>query len=128
MALCLCCASMMRILPTGIALSLLLGGSLATAADAGDGNDYPTQARAEYVFACMASNGQTQQALRQCACAIDVIASVLPFDKYEAAETVQRMRRGGGGGYLADMFRSAIANSTIRELEEAEAEGEIRCF
>ena len=118
----------MRILPTGIALSLLLGGSLATVADAGDGNDYPTQARAEYVFACMASNGQTQQALRQCACAIDVIASVLPFDKYEAAETVQRMRRGGGGGYLADMFRSAIANSTIRELEEAEAEGEIRCF
>ncbi len=48
------------------------------AASAGEQNDYPTQARAEYVFACMASNGQTQQALRQCSCSIDVIASVLP--------------------------------------------------
>jgi hypothetical protein len=29
-------------------------------------NDYPTAARAEYVFACMATNGQTQDALTRC--------------------------------------------------------------
>ena len=29
-------------------------------------NDYPTAARADYVFACMVSNGQTRQALEQC--------------------------------------------------------------
>lgn len=99
----------------------------AIAADAGDGNDYPTQARTEYVFACMASNGQTQLALRQCSCAIDVIASVLPYDKYEQAETVLRMRRTGGG-YLAEMFRAGTASNMVRDLEEAQAEGEIRCF
>ena len=37
-------------------------------------NDYPTEARADYVFACMKTNGDTQQALRQCSCSIDVIA------------------------------------------------------
>jgi hypothetical protein len=114
----------MRSLLSGIVVVLALCGRLATAADT---SDYPTRARAEFVFACMASNGQTQQALRQCACSIDVIASVLPFDKYEEAETVLRMRRTGGG-YLGEMFRTELANNIVRDLEEAEAEGEIRCF
>ena len=108
---------------------LLLGlcAPAAMAADSAAASDYPTQARAEYVFACMATNGQTQQVLRQCACAIDVVASVLPYDKYEQAETVLRMRRSGGG-YLGEMFRTGMANNMVRDLEEAQAEGEIRCF
>jgi hypothetical protein len=117
----------MQPLLSGIVLSLALSGHFAMAAGAGVENDYPTQARAEYVFACMASNGQTQQALQQCACSIDVIASVLPYEKYEAAETVLRMRRTGGG-YLGEMFRTGTANNMVRDLEEAQAEGEIRCF
>ena len=40
-------------------------------------NDYPTSARAEYVFACMKTNGDTREALDQCSCSIDVIASLL---------------------------------------------------
>jgi len=114
----------MRSLLSGIVVALALCGRLAMAADT---NDYPTLARAEFVFACMASNGQTQQALRQCSCSIDVIASVLPFDKYEEAETVLRMRRAGGG-YLGEMFRTELASNIVRDLEEAQAEGEIRCF
>ncbi|MGD0102611.1 MAG: hypothetical protein ABSC06_01060, partial [Rhodopila sp.] len=90
-------------------------------------NDYPTAARAEYVFACMASNGQTQEALRRCSCAIDAIASILGYDKYEQAETVLRMRRSAGG-YLGEIFRSGVSNSMVRDLEEAQAEAEIRCF
>ena len=45
-------------------------------------NDYPTAARADYVFACMKTNGETRQALEQCSCSIDIIASVLPYDRY----------------------------------------------
>jgi hypothetical protein len=104
----------MQVLRSGLVLLLACCGTSALGASLVDGNDYPTQTRAEYVFACMASNGQTQQALRQCSCAIDVIASILPYDKYEQAETVLRMRRTGGG-YLGEMFRAG-------------AEGEIRCF
>ena len=94
---------------------------------AADDSGYGTAARAEYVFACMASNGGTQDALRRCSCAIDVIATLLPYDKYEQAETVLRMRRSAGG-YLGQEFRSAPTNQIMRELEEAQAEAEIRCF
>ena len=55
-------------------------------------NDYPTAVRAEYVFACMATNGQTQDALTRCSCSIDQIAGILPYDAYVEAETVLRMR------------------------------------
>jgi len=108
-------------------LMLVAFSGTCAVAETDGASDYPTQARAEYVFACMASNGQTQEALRQCSCSIDVIASILPYDKYEQAETVLRMRRSGGG-YLGEMFRAATASNMVRDLEEAQAEGEIRCF
>ena len=38
---------------------------------------YPTDELAEYVFACMASNGQTPDAMRRCSCSIDYIAGQL---------------------------------------------------
>ena len=59
-------------------------------------NDYPTEARADYVFACMATNGQTRDMLGRCSCSIDVIATILPYDGYVAAETVLRMRLAPG--------------------------------
>ncbi|CAH2605042.1 conserved exported protein of unknown function [Rhodovastum atsumiense] len=89
--------------------------------------DYSTATRAEYVFTCMAVNGGTRDALQRCACAIDVIASLLPRDRYEAAETVLRMRRDVGG-YLAQQFRTGISNDIVRDLDEAQAEAEVRCF
>lgn len=109
------------------ALPLLCAPLLILSARAENGSDYSTATRAEYVFACMTANGGTQEALRRCSCAIDVIASVLPHDKYETAETVLRMRRSAGG-YLGQEFRSASANDMVRDLEEAQAEAEVRCF
>ena len=64
------------------------GGSRRGSAAA---NDYPTSARADYVFACMKTNGDTREALDQCSCSIDVIASLLPYDAYVAAATVASM-------------------------------------
>jgi hypothetical protein len=94
---------------------------------AGD-NDYPTASRAEYVFACMATNGHTQEALHRCSCAIDVIADAVPFGDYEKAETILRMRNAGGAGYLGQEFRVEATNSIIRELSEAQAEADVSCF
>src|SRR3984957_7263207 len=67
-----------------------LGGLLATAAGARaeDVNDFPTSARSEYVFGCMKANGETRQSIDQCSCSIDIIASLLPYDRYVTAETV----------------------------------------
>ena len=105
---------------------VLLAASLAPGARADD-SGYPTEARADYVFACMATNGNNQGALHSCSCAIDVIASVLPYSSYEQAETVLRMRRSAGG-YLGQEFHTAISNDMVRDLEEAQAEAEVRCF
>jgi len=107
---------------------LTLGGALlAQPGRAADDGGYSTATRAEYVFACMTTNGGTRDALQRCSCAIDVIASVLPYDDYEKAETVLRMRRSPVG-YLGQEFRSTSTNDIVRDLEEAQAEAEVRCF
>lgn len=109
----------------GMALCLLLPASLAAAPSL---NDYPTEARAEYVFGCMATNGQSQQALRRCSCSIDAIAGILPYDDYVSAETVLRMRQGGGE--RAALFRGGApaTMSILAELRRAQAEAEMLCF
>jgi hypothetical protein len=101
--------------------------TIAATALAQEVNDYPTSARAEYVFGCLKANGETRQSIDRCSCSIDVIASLLPYDRYVAAETVLSMSqvRGGRGG----QFRSsAQAASAVNDLRRAQAEAEVRCF
>ena len=101
-----------------LALALLTCGGTA-AAQPPAVNDYPTDARAEYVFACMATNGQTQDALRRCSCSIDAMASILPYDRYVSAETVLRMRQGAGERAAADL---GIEGATAVALQRIAAE------
>jgi hypothetical protein len=90
-------------------------------------NDYPTSARAEYVFGCLKANGETRQAINQCSCSIDVIASLLAYDRYVTAETVLSMSQVRGN--LGGAFRSsAQAASAVKDLRRAQAEAEVRCF
>jgi len=90
-------------------------------------NDYPTSARAEYVFGCLKANGETRQAIEQCSCSIDVIASLLPYDRYVTAETVLSMSQVRGN--LGGEFRSsAQATNALNDLRRAQAEAEVRCF
>ena len=90
---------------------------------------YPTAAVADYVFGCMASNGETPQALEKCSCSIDVIASIIPYEEYEAGETVLRMRQVRGGGEKMDLFRdTAVAKDAVDRLRRAQIEAELRCF
>jgi hypothetical protein len=92
-----------------------------------DLNDYPTVARADYVFACMKTNGDTRHALEQCSCSIDVIASILPYDRYVFAETVLSL--GQVPGVFGAMFRSPErAKTATNDLRRAQAEAEVRCF
>ncbi|MEM6548945.1 MAG: hypothetical protein AAF713_14520 [Pseudomonadota bacterium] len=90
-------------------------------------NDYPTVARADYVFGCMAANGQTRTALEQCACSIDHIATVLSYDRYVQAETILRTVQVGGERVAA--FRgSARHKEMVADLRRAQAEADIVCF
>ena len=112
----------------GLALIAVLTVSLAAGPGmAQDLNDFPTNARAEYVSTCMATNGQTRDMLDRCSCAIDQIASVISYDDYVSAETVLRMQQVTGE--RASMFRGmSEMNEMVAILRRAEAEAEILCF
>jgi hypothetical protein len=101
--------------------------SAATIVRAQDINDYPTSARAEYVFGCLKANGETRQSIEQCSCSIDVVASLVPYDRYVTAETVLSMSQVRGN--LGGQFRtSEQAASALNDLRRAQAEAEVRCF
>jgi hypothetical protein len=99
----------------------------AARAKAADLNDYPTSARADYVFGCMKANGETQELLQKCSCSIDVIASIIPYDGYVTAETILSMSQVTGP--VGSEFRSTEpAKQALQEFRRAQAEAEIRCF
>ncbi|MFG1347607.1 hypothetical protein V5F59_22160 [Xanthobacter autotrophicus DSM 431] len=108
------------------ALLLLLAAGAAHAAPAVE-NDYPTSARVDYVIGCMAANGQSREAMTRCACSVDTLASILPYDRYVAAETILSMRQGVG--QAASIFRNTPQyDDVIADLRRAQAEAEVQCF
>lgn len=90
-------------------------------------SDYPTTAIADYVFACMATNGETRTALEQCSCSFDVVASIIPHERYVEASTWLSMQQvtGEKGALFKE---SAESKAAIGDLRRAQAEAEIRCF
>jgi len=112
----------MLMLVAAVLVALALEAPLAAPAD------YPTEALADYVFGCMATNGQTQDALRRCSCSIDAIAEKLPYDDYVEAETVLRLQQEQVGERTV-MFRTAPwAQAMVDKLRTAQVEAELRCF
>ncbi len=92
-------------------------------------NDYPTATRADYVLGCMAANGNKRETLFQCSCAIDTIASLLPYSDYEKAETALSLQTGGGVGGRVGLFRDPPEIKAVLErLRQAQAEANLACF
>ncbi|MCF1502365.1 hypothetical protein L0F51_01120 [Afifella sp. H1R] len=111
----------------GPVLAAILCTSPALAMAASAGNDYPSEAIAEYVYACMKANGETRPVLSACACSIDVVASLLTYERYLTASTFLSMHQLHGEG--ADIFRnSPRSNASIQDLRRAQAEADVRCF
>ena len=112
-----------------VALGVVLAALAATGVSvrAQEVNDYPTSTRAEYVFGCMKANGESRQAIEQCSCSIDIVASLIPYDRYVTAETVLSMSQVRGD--MGSPFRtSEQATSALNDLRRAQAEAEVRCF
>jgi hypothetical protein len=108
---------------SALCVSATLFASSAASAD----GDYPTSAIAEYVFVCMKANGDTRDALERCSCSIDVITSIMPYDRFVTAETVKRM--GLLVGEKGELFRgNATTKAAITEMSRAQIEAEVRCF
>ncbi len=118
--------SMRRCVPH-VAVAVIAVAMSAAAKAAGPVNDYPTSARADYVFGCMKANGDTRTSLEQCSCSIDVIATILPYERYVQAEAVLSLAQVPGR--FGAMFRSPEpAKAAVNDLRRAQAEAEVRCF
>lgn len=106
---------------------LALAALAATLAPAAYGNDFPTQARVEYVLRCMDANGgQNYDNLYACVCAIDRIAESFTFDEFTEAEAFALMRSTPGerGGVFRDPDR---ARALQKKYQETVAAAERSC-
>jgi len=90
-------------------------------------NDFPTQARVEFVMQCMAEHGGINlDNSYHCVCAVDKIASHMNFQDYSEALTFTYMfdTPGDKGGE----FRDPPKSKELRErLKAAQKEAEV-CF
>jgi len=107
------------------AISVLASAAQAVAVELPK-NDYPTIARADYVFGCMQVNGQSRESLFKCSCSIDKISELLPYDAYEEAETVMSVVLKGGEK-VAPLHYKPLQDK-IKRLKKAQVEAELRCF
>jgi len=109
-------------------LSLFAAAGFVTVASANTLplNDYPTTTRADYVFGCMAVNGQTPEMLQKCSCSIDAIAALLPYAQYEEAETIKSVSLRGGESVA--VLQNPAIQEKLKKLQFAQVEAELRCF
>ncbi len=120
-------APLMRRMGSLVAAAVITVSIGVSAKAAGPISDYPTSARADYVFGCMTANGDTRTSLEQCSCSIDVIATILPYERYVEAEAVLSLAQVPGR--FGEMFRSPEpAKAAVNEMRRAQAESEVRCF
>ncbi|MGH8659823.1 MAG: hypothetical protein ACREV4_15455 [Gammaproteobacteria bacterium] len=71
--------------------------------------------------------GQTVDNLYACSCAIDTIASFLPYEQWLEASTFRSFKAmpGEKGGLFRE---SPTGRKDIKQLEQAEKEAQKRCF
>ena len=90
-------------------------------------NDFPTQARVEFVMQCMAEHGGVNlDNSYHCVCAVDKIASLMNFKDYSEALTFTYMydTPGDKGGEFRDPPQSKILRDRLKDAQK-QAEG---CF
>ena len=91
-------------------------------------NDFPTQARVEYVFQCMRDHGgQNYDNLYHCSCKIDELAKQMGYQEYSEAIVFKNLRSmpGERGGLFRDPPQSKVLRNKLKQVEEA---AEAHCF
>ncbi len=68
------------------------------AAHQGQGYDYPTEGRVEFVLSCMDENGHEFANLYKCSCVVDKMAATLAYDQFVDESTFARYASLGGQG------------------------------
>jgi hypothetical protein len=94
----------------------------------GAANDFPTQARVEFVLGCMNDQGgQSYDNLYKCVCVIDAVASEMTHEEFEQAQVFRQLRSTAGerGGVFRDPDQArTLVDKLSAVLERARAQ----CF
>lgn len=111
-----------------VALTLALPLSLVPLPGIAAANDFPTQARVEFVLGCMnEQGGQSYDSLYKCVCVVDAVAAEMSYEEFAQAQVFSQLRTTAGerGGVFRDpeQARSLVAKLTA-VLERARAQ----CF
>ena len=112
----------MKSLTVTLIFCALLLSSIANA------NDFPTQARVEYVLRCMDSHGgQKYETLYSCICTIDKIAETIAYDEYVEGEVFTQLRSTPGerGGMFRDPDRASLL---VKKISDITKMAEKSCF
>jgi hypothetical protein len=91
-------------------------------------NDFPTQARVEFVLDCMRTSKMSQQeSMYKCSCAIDNIATKIDYATWIELSTVANATTIAGerGGVMRDMKDGRKMIASFRELQ---ADAKKHCF
>ena len=110
---------------SGLVVAIGLGYTGAAFAEELPANDYPTVSRADYIYACMAVNGQTREVLEKCSCSINEIAAVLPFSEYGRGPLLSLALKGGEN---VAWTHNPQMQEKVKNMRRAQVEGELRCF
>jgi hypothetical protein len=98
--------------------ALLLSVAVAQFAYA---NDFPTQARVEFVLNCMrTSKAPQQETMYKCSCAIDAIATKVNYETWVELSTVANATTIAGerGGAMRDLKDGRKMIASFRELQD----------
>ena len=91
-------------------------------------NDFPTQARVEFVLGCMnEQGGQSYDTLYKCVCLVDAIAAQMSYAEFAEAQVFSQLRSTPGerGGVFRDPDQ---ARSLVAKLNTATERGKAQCF
>lgn len=114
----------MRAAPT-IALPFALVSLLPGTAAA---NDFPTQARVEFVLGCMNDQGgQSYDNLYKCVCVVDAVAAEMSHEEFAQAQVFSQLRSTAGerGGVFRDPEQ---ARSLVEKLAAVLERARAQCF
>jgi hypothetical protein len=91
-------------------------------------NDFPTQARVEFVLDCMrTSKVSAQESMYKCSCAIDDIATKIDYATWVELSTIANATTMAGerGGVMRDLKDGRKMITSFRELQ---ADAKKHCF
>jgi hypothetical protein len=91
-------------------------------------NDFPTLARVEYVFECLAENaGPRHEMVYKCVCAADRVAEAIPYDRWVDLSTFFKAQPMAGerGAYVRE--RSDI-QAQLKSYREVQQNARRACF